>query len=102
MQDRTARRQRPARGRAKSSGDPWATLRGFFAERAPWLRLDVHQNAWGTWDITLRIDGSYATEELALGVLPLFRRELARLARRERLELEDWHEPDPPKDEARW
>jgi hypothetical protein len=77
------------------AGDPWATLLEFMHERADWLRVYVAENEHGSYDVVLRIDGSYGLERDAHGVATLMRDHLERLARREGLALEDWWDPEP-------
>lgn len=44
----------------------WMTLRGFLEERADYLRVDVRPAVEDDgWDVCLRLDGTYAIEELA-------------------------------------
>jgi hypothetical protein len=85
----------PGARRTPHDADPWGTLAGFMRDRSDWLRIDVAQNGWGSYDVVLRLDGSYVSEGDAHAALRLFRREFARIARREGLRLEDWHAPDP-------
>lgn len=59
--------------------DPWETLEGFFAERADFLRVGLQPAAEGSWDVVLRLDGTYFTCELARDAAAYFARELGRL-----------------------
>lgn len=42
------------------------TLPSLVRSRAPWARIGVVGNAFGTFDVVLRIDGSYVTEAYAM------------------------------------
>ena len=73
------------------------TLEGFFASRAAWLRVETPDRPDGSWDIMLRIDGSYLGELIGTRqeMVDYFRRWLQLMLLQAGLEdrLEDWSIP---------
>lgn len=60
-----------------SEPPPWATVSEFMRDRWDFLSVAAAKNSHGTWDVVLRIDGSYSQEDVCRAAADLFRRELA-------------------------
>ncbi|MGA9997083.1 MAG: hypothetical protein WBP93_16820 [Pyrinomonadaceae bacterium] len=71
----------------------YADLDDFIADRASWLRVVAVENEHGSFDVVLRIDGSYAVKESAEEMADYFRKHLAPVLKAMDLErvMTDWN-----------